>query len=149
MNINKIDFHRKPTYAEMVKSTITNPKDKIDLPDRYATRLRNTPQMTRYDDETFLEISKDNENIMVEQMKQTTVRQQAAASQTATHTVERATGDDAVDAEMPQAPPAPPPPPAPKFTRFADTAQATHLSQFPDLPSSTRHGNTRYSGRTR
>ncbi len=128
MNINKIDFHRKPTYAEMVKSTITNPTDKIDLPDRYATRLRNTPQMTRYDDESFLELTKDNQNIMVEQMKQTTVRQQAAASQTATHTVERATGDDAVDAEMPQAPPAPPPPAPPKFTQGSQTQHKLHTS---------------------
>ena len=120
-----MDYHKKPTYAEIVKSTITNPKDKIDLPDRYATRLRNTPQMTRYDDESFLELTKDNQNIMVEQMKQTTVRQQAAASQTTTHTVERATGDDEVDAPMPQAPPQPPPSPAaaPKIS----TGGARHL----------------------
>ena len=84
--------------------------------------------MTRYDDESFLELSKDNENIMVEQMKQTTVRQQAAVSQTATHTVERATGDDAVDAEMPQAPPAPPPPPTPKFTQGSQTQHKLHTS---------------------
>ena len=101
MNLNKLEYHKRPTYAELVRDTITNPKDKIALPDRYATQLRNTPQMTRYDDESFLDLTQDNKTIMVERMKQTTMRQQVAASKTKTHTMEKETNTEAADEQMP------------------------------------------------
>jgi hypothetical protein len=118
MNINKLEYHKRPTYAELVRDTITNPKDKIALPDRYATQLRNTPQMTRYDDESFLDLTQDNKTIMVEQMKQTTVRQQVAATNTKTHTMEKETNTEPRDEPMPASSSSsssgkpPPPPPA-------------------------------------
>ena len=101
MNIDKLEYHKRPTYAELIRDTITNPKDKIALPDRYATQLRNTPQMTRYDDESFLDLTQDNKTIMVEQMKQTTVRQQVAATNTKTHTIEEETNTETADEPMP------------------------------------------------
>ncbi len=118
MNINKLEYHKRPTYAELVRDTITNPKDKIVLPDRYATQLRNTPQLTRYDDETFLDLTQDNKTIMVEQMKQTTMRQQTAATNTKTHMMEQATNTEPRDEPMPASSssssgsggPGPPPP---------------------------------------
>ena len=39
----KAMMHRVPTYEELVYDTITHPTDKIALPDRMATQLRNTP----------------------------------------------------------------------------------------------------------
>jgi hypothetical protein len=107
--MQKETYHRKPTYAEIVKEAITNPTDKIALPDRQATQLRNTPQLTRYDDESMLDLNSDNKHIMMEQMKQIALRQQVSTHTIHTHTVERAMNEDA---SMPQAPPPPPPPPA-------------------------------------
>jgi hypothetical protein len=119
MNLNKLEYHKRPTYAELVRDTITNPKDKIALPDRYATQLRNTPQMTRYDDESFLDLTQDNKTIMVERMKQQTFRQQVAATKNKTHTMERETNTDPPDEPMPASTasgsggPRPPPPDEP------------------------------------
>ncbi len=107
--MQKETYHKRPTYEEIVKETITNPTDKIALPDRQATQLRNTPQLTRYDDESLLDLNSDNQHIMMEQLKQISLRQQVSTHSTHTHTVERAMNEDA---SMPQAPPPPPPPPA-------------------------------------
>ncbi len=107
--MQKETYHKKPTYDEMVKESITNPTDKIGLPDRMATQLRNTPQLTRYDDESLLDLNSDNQHLIMEQLKQITLRQAVSTHTIHTHTVERAMNEDA---SMPQAPPAPPPPPA-------------------------------------
>jgi len=136
MNLNKLEYHKRPTYAELVRDTITNPKDKIALPDRYATQLRNTPQMTRYDDESFLDLTQDNKTIMVEKMKQTTVRQQAAASDTKTHKMEKATNTDAADEALPSTSSSssgggPPPASGHKFYRGVN-GQSAASSQTPD-----------------
>ena len=45
----KAQLHKRPTYEVLLKDTVLNPKDKIDLPDRQATILRKTQQLTRYD----------------------------------------------------------------------------------------------------
>ncbi len=82
MQMQKDAYHKKPTYAEIVKQTITNPTDKIALPDRQATQLRNTPQLTRYDDESFTDLNADNQSIILEQLKQITLRQAVS-----THTI--------------------------------------------------------------
>ncbi len=107
--MQKETYHKKLTYEEMVKETITNPTDKISLPDRTATQLRNNPQLTRYDDESLLDLNSDNQHIIMEQLKQITLRQAVSTHTLHTHTVERAMHEDA---SVPQAPPQPPPPPA-------------------------------------
>jgi hypothetical protein len=114
MHLDKSAYHKKPTYDEMVIESITHPTDKIALPDRQATQLRNTPQLTRYDDESFTDLNKDNQTQILEQLKQINLRQVVATHSTHTHTIERAVREDA---PMPQAPPPPPPPPAsgPRF----------------------------------
>ena len=61
--LNKAQMHKRPTYETLVKDTILEPKDKIALPDRTATILRKTQQLSRYDDSEFLDLEKDNENI--------------------------------------------------------------------------------------
>ena len=73
--MQKETYHKKPTYDEMVKESITNPTDKIGLPDRQATQLRATPQLTRYDDESLLDLNSDNQQIIMEQLKQITLIQ--------------------------------------------------------------------------
>ena len=59
----KAELHKRPTYETLVRDTILEPKDKIALPDRQATILRKTQQLTRYDEADFLDLEKDNENI--------------------------------------------------------------------------------------
>jgi len=72
-------MHKRPTYETLVKDTILEPKDRIALPDRAATILRKTQQLTRYDDAEFLDLEKDNENIAKEKAQQLTVNAAAAA----------------------------------------------------------------------
>ena len=59
----KAELHKRPTYETLVRDAILEPKDKIALPDRAATILRKTQQLTRYDEADFLDLEKDNENI--------------------------------------------------------------------------------------
>ena len=63
----KAQLHQRPTYETLVKDSILEPKDKIALPDRQATILRNTQQLSRYDGAEFLDLEKDNEKIAKEQ----------------------------------------------------------------------------------
>ena len=63
MKLNKAQMHQRPTYETLVKDTILEPKDKIALPDRQATILRKTQQLSRYDDAEFLDLEKDNGKI--------------------------------------------------------------------------------------
>ncbi len=123
MQMQKDNYHKKPTYAEIVKQTITNATDKIALPDREATQLRNTPQLTRYDDESFTDLNNDNQHIILEQLKQINLRQAVSTHTIHTHTVERAMNEDA---SMPQAPPPPPPPPAAASKLYSSTGAQTH-----------------------
>ena len=51
MNNSIKDYHRKPTYDELIQEAIIHPTDIIKYPNRIATQLRNTPQLTRFDDE--------------------------------------------------------------------------------------------------
>jgi hypothetical protein len=59
--LNKAQMHQRPTYGTLVKDIILEPKAKIALPDRQATILGKTQQLSRYDDAEFLDIETDNE----------------------------------------------------------------------------------------
>ena len=61
-------MHRVPTYAELIKETITHPTDKIHLPDRTATRLRNLPQLTRFDDVDSLDLHTEQDKIATQRL---------------------------------------------------------------------------------
>ena len=63
MNLNKAIMHTVPTYDELVRDTITNPKDRIALRSRMATQLRNTPQLTRFDDDAPLNLTDEQNKI--------------------------------------------------------------------------------------
>ena len=79
MKLNKTQMHKRPTYETLVRDTILEPKDKIALPDREATILRKTQQLSRYDDAEFLDMEKDNEQIAKQQVQQQAVNAAAAA----------------------------------------------------------------------
>jgi hypothetical protein len=77
--LNKAQMHQRPTYETLVKDTILEPKDEIALPDRQATILRKTQQLSRYDDAEFLDLEKDNEQIAKEQAQQNTINAAAGS----------------------------------------------------------------------
>ena len=70
MKLFKSQMHPRATYETLVEDTILNPEDKINLPNRAATQLRSTQQLSRWDDQDFLGLSKDNERIVREQIHQ-------------------------------------------------------------------------------
>jgi hypothetical protein len=74
MNNSIKDYHRKPTYEELIQEAIINPTEMIKYPNRIATQLRNTPQLTRFDDENFLDINIINSNTMKQNLQQTAVQ---------------------------------------------------------------------------
>ena len=67
----KSQMHRMPTYNEVIYDTVINPTDKISLPDRTATLLRSTHQLTRFDevDETP-DLAAEQEKITREKLKE-------------------------------------------------------------------------------
>jgi hypothetical protein len=74
MDFSKAIMHRKPTYEEVIRDTITHPTEKIALPDRQATQIRNLPQLTRFDDDNSLNLNEEQEKIAKERTREIEVR---------------------------------------------------------------------------
>ena len=74
MSISVKGYHRKPTYDELIQEAVINPTETIKYPNRIATQLRNTPQLTRFDDESFLDMNTINSNAMKQTMQRTAVQ---------------------------------------------------------------------------
>ena len=53
---------------------IIHPAETINYPNRIATQLRHTPQLTRFDDENFLDVNILHSNAMKQHMQQTAVQ---------------------------------------------------------------------------
>jgi hypothetical protein len=71
MNITLKDYHRKPTYDELIQEAVVHPTETIKYPNRIATQLRTTPQLTRFDDESFLDMNTINSNAAKQNIQQT------------------------------------------------------------------------------
>jgi hypothetical protein len=82
INFNKAIMHRVPTYDEIIKETITHPTDKIQLPDRMATRLRNLPQLTRFDDVDSLDLRSEQDKIAKQKLQDLTLHTNLPQGQT-------------------------------------------------------------------
>ena len=58
------EMHRVRTYDEIIHDDVLFPKDRIALPDRMATQLRNLPQLTRFDEiDPTAEMAEQNETM--------------------------------------------------------------------------------------
>ena len=79
--LSKAQMHQRPTYETLVRDTILEPKDKIALPDRQATILRKSQQLSRYDDAEFLDLEKDNEKYSKSKQDKQTSTQQRGTTQ--------------------------------------------------------------------
>mgnify|MGYP000010828454 CR=1 FL=1 len=70
MQLNISEFRKRNTY-ENIADEIQNPTEKIDLPGiSIAKQFRDTNQGSRFDDDNFLGLEKDNINKMKEQQQQ-------------------------------------------------------------------------------
>ena len=74
MNNSIKGYHWKPTYDEFIQEAVINPTETIKYPNRIATQLRNTPQLTRFDDESFLEMRTLISTAMKQNMQHTAVQ---------------------------------------------------------------------------
>ena len=74
MNISLKDYHRIPTYTDLIQEAVIHPTETIKYPNIIATQLRNTPQLTRFDDEIVLDISNINSSDMTQTIQQTAVQ---------------------------------------------------------------------------
>lgn len=131
-------MHQRQTYETLLNDTILNPKDKIALPDREATILRKTQQLSRYDDYQFLDLEKDNKKLALEQAQQEAIKTTVGTEQGGSIAEERATrpkmhdfAENYSNADEPQDPPA------------GGPKRARAFSQW----STTRKGSTRPSGK--
>ena len=86
----KSQLHQRPTYETLVRDSILEPKDKIALPDREASILIRTQQLSRYDDVEFMDLEKDNGNIAKEQAQQAEIRATSGTDQGGSIAEERA-----------------------------------------------------------
>ena len=84
VSLAKKTMHVRPTYETLVRDTILNPRDKINLPNRTATLLRSTQKLQMFDDESFLDLDEENKRIAAERMQQMEDQQRAAPAALAT-----------------------------------------------------------------
>ena len=70
VSLAKQAMRQRPTYETLVRDTILNPRDKINLPNRTATLLRSTQKLNQFDDESFLDLDEENKRIAAERMQQ-------------------------------------------------------------------------------
>ena len=71
--IEKQSMHKRFSYDELLDS-ILNPKDKIALPNRRASQLRKLQQLSQYDDESFINLSEEQQNIAKEKLQQMNIQ---------------------------------------------------------------------------
>ena len=70
-------YHRKPTYDELIQEAIIHPTDITKYPNIIATQLINTPQLTRIDDEFFLDTNILNSKAMKQHLQHTALQKAA------------------------------------------------------------------------
>jgi hypothetical protein len=128
-------MHRKPTYEEVIRDTITHPTDKIELPDRVATQIRNLPKLIRFDDDNSLNLSEDQEKIAKERVREIAVRNITSEHHTHTHTVYQAAQPPST--ELPFEPPPQPPPPAAKAHSMGTATQTDYRNPAQARSTST------------
>ena len=122
----KSEMHRMPTYDEILYDTVLNPTARINLPDRRATQMRSTHQLTRFDevDET--------PNLAAEQEKITKarLRNEALAGMGGGPAGTAALGRANLDQERrDQAPPPQPPSASNHYTREKHPAYLANRMQ--------------------
>jgi hypothetical protein len=149
MNFNKAVMHKVPTNDEIIRDTVIAPKDRIALPDRMATQLRNSPQLTRFDDESDLNLADDHDKISKERVRAIEVRNQAHTTNNYYNTTNvqkanEANAETTQPGQPPGGPPAGPPPPA---SRPQTNGAATQTHPKPSQTQASGSGDPYFGGR--
>ena len=128
VSFQKSTMHPRPSYEELLHDTVLEPKDRIALPNRRAMQLRNTQQLSMWDDPTFLDLDTQAKNVTINQLHHNEVNNIIQQSPDKTQAEERA-----------MRPPPPPPddmmgrpkhyPQVPKFSRDTQTTEDTAPTQ--------------------
>lgn len=77
-SIHMEGLRKRPTYNELIEEIETD--EKIKLPDRRATQIRDSPYMGFLYDNTFIEMEQQNERASKERQMREILNQQASAS---------------------------------------------------------------------
>jgi hypothetical protein len=136
VSLAKKTMHQRPTYETLVRDTILEPRDKINLPNRTATLLRSTQKLNQFDDESFLDLDEENKRIAAERMQQMEFTRMVHESPDMDLKTERATQT------QPQNPPdtaAPSPPPPPPTVPKMSSSSAAASSQTKRQPGRSSH----------
>ena len=80
-------LRKRPTYNEVV-NYLENEQPKIKYPDRRATFLRNSPYLSQFDGDSWIDLEEQEQDINKEKLKQLQVRE-LAASRGQTNRVQR------------------------------------------------------------
>jgi hypothetical protein len=135
VSLAKKTMHQRPTYETLVRDTILEPHDKINLPNRTATLLRSTQKLNQFDDESFLDLDEENKRIAAERMQQMEFTRMVHESPDMDLKTERATQTQPQNPPDTAAPSPPPPPPTvPKMS--SSSAAASSQTKRPPGPSS-------------
>jgi len=126
LQLQKNSMRERPTYESLLNDTVLNPKDRIALPNRRATQLRNTQYLAMWDDPQFLDLDKQAKNITINQIHNNEVHNTVQQSPDKTRAEETAMQNP----PKPPDAPAPPPkqyPPVPKFSQGSQTTEDTAM----------------------
>ena len=66
-------LRRKPTYDELI-NYLEFEQPKIKYPNRYATFLRNSPYLSQFDGQSWIDLEKQENDVNKERMKEMEVR---------------------------------------------------------------------------
>jgi hypothetical protein len=67
-------MHKRPSYNEIAHDAMFNQEDKIKLPNREATLLRNSQKLTLYDDPAFIDLEQQTKQMIINNFHQYTVQ---------------------------------------------------------------------------
>jgi hypothetical protein len=133
ISFNTAVMHKVPTYDELVRDTITDPKDRIAVPNIMATQLRNTPQLTKFDEQ---------DKITKERIKEIEIRNLAST----TNKYYNTTTVNKAMYEGPSTTPGPPPPgPPPPASKPQMKAAGTQTVLKPTQTQSSGSGDPYFS----
>ena len=132
-SLAKQAMRQRSTYESLVRDTILEPRDKINLPNRTATLLRSTQKLNQFDDESFLDLDEENKRIAAERLQQMEFTRMVHESPDMDLKTERATQTQPQNPPDTAAPSPPPPPPTvPKLS--SSSAAASSQTKRPPGP---------------
>ena len=72
-------LRKRPTYNQVV-DYLENEQPKIRYPDRRATFLRNSPYLSQFDGDSWIDLEEQQSNITKEQLKEAEIKRLSAIS---------------------------------------------------------------------